>query len=124
MMDLERAMIAAIDEVMPTAETIICSFHWKQCILREVGLKGLKTLMNSNENFDTLVSLIYVLPYVPPRDLLAAWRQVILAEYNAWKEDYPPAVKTYLDYIQRTYVGTKTRGTCLPTTHGACMIEF
>jgi len=110
MLDLERAMIAAIEEVIPRADTVICSFHWKQCILREVSLKGLKTLMNNNDNFDTLVSLIYVLPYVPPRDLLTVWRVVIMAEYNAWKEQYPPAVKNYLDYIQRTYVGTKTRG--------------
>lgn len=101
LMDLEKAMITAVEETMPDTSVLVCSFHWKQCILREVGLKGLKKLQNESTNFDTLVHLIYVLQFVPPAEVLRAWNAVIMDEFKNWKDEYPPQVKTFLDYIQR-----------------------
>ena len=106
-MDFEKSMMNAIHDIFDSTNVHGCLFHWKQCLQRQLGFKGVKTLYNQNDNFQTLVNLLYVLAYVPEGDIPFAWEKVILSEYNEWKEEYPENVSDYLSYVEKTYVGSK-----------------
>lgn len=90
---------------IPDTQINLCSFHWKQCLLREVGAKGLKQTLNDSVEFDIIMRMLYVIQYVPIGDLLVAWRNVIMQEFNNERENLPAGVKGFLDYIQRNYIG-------------------
>lgn len=108
-MDLERAMISVLDDMMTETSIKVCLFHWKQCLFREVCAKQLRPTLEQNAEFDTLMNLIYVMPFVPSCDVMDAWKTVTVPEYNEFKDSYPTSSKNFMDYIQRTYIGTKNR---------------
>ena len=41
-----------------------------------------KKIHNRNENFQTLLQLIYILPYIPMEDISHAWETIILSEFE------------------------------------------
>ncbi|KAK0408053.1 hypothetical protein QR680_003749 [Steinernema hermaphroditum] len=64
-LDCELAAIHAIQTVHPDSAITLCRFHYGQAILRQVDTKGLKTLRESNPDFQDLLKAVLGAIHLP-----------------------------------------------------------
>ena len=138
MADFEVGAINQYRAVFPEVKSVRGCFvhfkrnHWKT--LTKIGL--LTTLFAKCQEFEVLVKCIYSLAYVPPEQVTEYYQAILdellvavckkIDDYQpkngktdndgkAWpmdpefKEDLKDRMNQYLDYVERNYVGAKTR---------------
>ena len=78
-LDLETAAIKAINsEFGSVCSVSVCNFHFKQALLRQVGFKGCKKLLNDDPTFKTAFDMLKALAYVPVLHVIQVHESVVV----------------------------------------------
>ena len=114
MVDFEKGVHRQIEESFPNASVSGCLFHYKQAVRRQLGAKGCMALYNADRNFQTLVSMLYSLPFVPSHEVVHVFETVVQPFFedcaDDWTEEgYDEETGDFFKYFERTYIGLSTR---------------
>ena len=88
MVDFEKVVHRQIEESFPNASVSGCLFHYKQAVRRQLGAKGCMALYNADRNFQTLVSMLYSLPFVPSREVVHVFETVVQPFFEDCADDW------------------------------------
>ena len=142
-LDFEAAMLKVLQAKFPGINLTCCFFHFRKNIWEKLQALGLTRLYNKDPEFQTWVNLIASLAYVPTDKIIEYYETVVLkildkkeaeaeeAEENGeedgeegngeeaagfwspWFDD----IYSYVDYLERTYIGKRSAVTTRNTTN-------
>ena len=95
MVDLELAVLNAIDASFPDSSKKGCFFHFSQAIFRKIQSLGLQVRYKDDEDFAHKVRMLAALAFVPEPDVINA--------FEAVSEDFPLDTQAVIDYLKDTY---------------------
>ena len=99
MTDFEQAMLNAIDDEFPLAQSRGCLFHYTQCIWRKIQYLGLQPPYNEGGDLQDVCRQIMALPFLPVDDIPLAFAWV-----EEWAQDLSPAMIELIGYVDRQWV--------------------
>jgi len=76
-LDFEIAAITAFTEAFPTSQIRGCWFHLSQSIYRQVQQLGFQQRYQSDKSFATYIRMFSALAFVPKRDVMKRFSQVV-----------------------------------------------
>ena len=99
MTDFEQAMLNAIDDEFPLAQSRGCLFHYTQCIWRKIQYLGLQPQYNEGGDLQDVCRQIMALPFLPVDDIPLAFAWV-----EELSQDLSPAMIELIGYVDRQWV--------------------
>lgn len=108
-MDMENAAFKSFMEAFPTSKVEACLFHMAQAKQRNLQTRGCIKDYEYNENFRTVVDMLYSLLYVPEDRVVEAFETVVEPQWAAMedKDTVTPEMEDFYAYHERTYIGSK-----------------
>ncbi|XP_051171104.1 uncharacterized protein LOC127287979 [Leptopilina boulardi] len=105
MMDFEKAIINACENVFPGVPMSLCFFHLGQSLYRKIPNEGLQKRYNdaTDRELKIFTHMILALAFIPPTDVENAFRLL--------SDEVPEDLLPIIDYFEEYYiVGRRARG--------------
>ncbi|XP_029345770.1 uncharacterized protein LOC115034131 [Acyrthosiphon pisum] len=108
--DFEKASIAAVRKIFPTANIFGCFFHHSQCIWRKIQQKGLTQLYRNNSLVNKLIRMFMAIPLLPQHKTREGF-DTLIEFYHVELEDQLDAIQKHqLNDFFRYYLKTWISG--------------
>lgn len=75
--DFEQAVINVVEDMLPNCTYDGCYFHLKHSVYMALQETRALTVLQCVPNFELIVNYIYVLPFVPPKEIVNVYEHVI-----------------------------------------------
>ena len=99
MTDFERAMMDAVDEEFPAAQSRGCLFHYTQALWRKIQGLGLQVTYNEGGELQECCRQLMALPFLPVEEIPNALGWLIDIA-----QGLDPAMQGFTDYVDRQWV--------------------
>ncbi|CAD6200229.1 unnamed protein product [Caenorhabditis auriculariae] len=105
MVDFEKGLHNALEDVFPGVEVSGCFFHLSQSIRKKTGDLGLISQVRDDVELRQLCAMIRSIAFLPISDVPDGFAYV-----KAKVENRAPALQPLLEYFENIYIGEPTRG--------------
>ncbi|CAD6191850.1 unnamed protein product [Caenorhabditis auriculariae] len=105
MVDFEKGLHNALEDVFPGVEVSGCLFHLSQSIRKKTGDLGLISQVRNDVELRQLCAMIRSIAFLPVNDVPNGFAYV-----KAKVENRAPALQPLLDYFENVYIGELTPG--------------
>lgn len=104
MIDFELSFINAFKEIFPGIKISGCSFHYSQCVWRNIQAFGLQSTYNNDIEFSLQVRMLLAIAYVPIDDVVEEYESLIRSPYYIEHEEQ---FADLLNYYESTWIGVE-----------------
>ena len=114
MTDFEQAMMDAIGEEIPGAQSRGCLFHYTQAVWRKIQALGLQKDYNEGRELQDCCRQMMALPFLPEAEIQAAFGWLLDIVH-----DLHPTMQAFTNYINQQWVNNGQLPLARWNCHGA-----